>query len=302
MRLHWPRKVRLPVQQQPASTRRRRPAVSSLPLMAHIALLLTVATVVAVGVGALLWVGLGRPALIGPVARPTPSPSGGSPTESVIGATERFDAIKLILTVVGGIGAVVALTVAYRKQRHSEAAEYREDTKLYTDRFGKAADQLGSDKAPVRLAGVYAMAELADDWGDGRQVCIDVLCAYLRMPYTPPPDDQPADEREPAPWAEQREREQEVLARRQERQVGTPGPPHRYPADQQPSTRRSRAGAAGRAGVRDRHWQGRSGGVRAGATHHQAGSAGPGGPRDPGCSRGYDGCERQRDRAAPAPS
>src|SRR5690606_24918371 len=34
--------------------------------------------------------------------------------------------------------------------------------------------------------GVYAMASLADDWEQGRQMCIDVLRAYLRMPYTPP--------------------------------------------------------------------------------------------------------------------
>jgi hypothetical protein len=27
------------------------------------------------------------------------------------------------------------------------------------------------------------MARLADDWDEQRQVCIDVLCAYLRMPY-----------------------------------------------------------------------------------------------------------------------
>src|ERR1044072_3604391 len=40
----------------------------------------------------------------------------------------------------------------------------------------------------MRLAGVYALAGLADDWEDGRQTCIDELCAYLRMPYEPPPD------------------------------------------------------------------------------------------------------------------
>jgi hypothetical protein len=37
--------------------------------------------------------------------------------------------------------------------------------------------------ASVRLAGVYAVAGLADDWIAQRQVCINVLCAYLRMPY-----------------------------------------------------------------------------------------------------------------------
>jgi Pentapeptide repeats (9 copies) len=47
---------------------------------------------------------------------------------------------------------------------------------------------LGSDKpAAVRLAGVYAMAGLADDWEANRQTCVDVLCAYLRMPYEPDP-------------------------------------------------------------------------------------------------------------------
>jgi ABC-type transporter Mla subunit MlaD len=56
------------------------------------------------------------------------------------------------------------------------------------ERFATAARQLGDDKPPaVRLAGVYAMAGLADDWAENRQTCVDVLCAYLRMPYEPDP-------------------------------------------------------------------------------------------------------------------
>ena len=31
------------------------------------------------------------------------------------------------------------------------------------------------------------MAGLADDWQENRQTCVDVLCAYLRMPYEPDP-------------------------------------------------------------------------------------------------------------------
>jgi hypothetical protein len=31
------------------------------------------------------------------------------------------------------------------------------------------------------------MAGLADDWGENRQTCVDVLCAYVRMPYQPDP-------------------------------------------------------------------------------------------------------------------
>ena len=34
------------------------------------------------------------------------------------------------------------------------------------------------------------MAGLADDWEENRQTCVDVLCAYLRMPYEPDPGDE----------------------------------------------------------------------------------------------------------------
>ena len=60
-------------------------------------------------------------------------------------------------------------------------------TRTLNERFATAAEQLGSDKPAVRLAGVYAMAGLADDWEENRQTCVDVICAYLRMPYEPDP-------------------------------------------------------------------------------------------------------------------
>jgi uncharacterized protein YjbI with pentapeptide repeats len=61
-----------------------------------------------------------------------------------------------------------------------EAAERQE-------RFTSIAAQLGNDQPAVRLAGVYAMAGLADEWEANRQICVDVLCAYLRTPYEPDP-------------------------------------------------------------------------------------------------------------------
>jgi uncharacterized protein YjbI with pentapeptide repeats/uncharacterized membrane-anchored protein YhcB (DUF1043 family) len=80
------------------------------------------------------------------------------------------------------------------KQLDRTLAEQRART--LNERFATAAEQLGSDKPPaVRLAGVYAMAGLADDWKENRQTCVDVLCAYLRMPYEPDPgDDAPRPE------------------------------------------------------------------------------------------------------------
>src|SRR5689334_12571378 len=72
-----------------------------------------------------------------------------------------------------------------RNQLDRTLAEQR--TRTLNERFATAAEQLGSDKPAVRLTGVYAMAGLADDWEENRQTCVNVLCAYLRMPYEPDP-------------------------------------------------------------------------------------------------------------------
>jgi hypothetical protein len=82
-----------------------------------------------------------------------------------------------------------------RAARDSQQERELASTRLLNERFTTAAGQLGDDKPAVRLAGVYAMAGLADDWPQQRQTCVDVLCAYLRMPYEPDPGDEapPAD-------------------------------------------------------------------------------------------------------------
>jgi hypothetical protein len=66
-----------------------------------------------------------------------------------------------------GTGGAVALLLTARRQRYTEltlihttsGATERRITELYT----KAADQLGSDKAPVRLAGLHALERLAQN-------------------------------------------------------------------------------------------------------------------------------------------
>ncbi|MCX4546710.1 pentapeptide repeat-containing protein [Streptomyces sp. NBC_01565] len=98
------------------------------------------------------------------------------------------EVIRSVLATLTLAGAVLAGIYAYRKQRLAESDADRADEKQLAERYTTAADQLGHDQAAVRLAGVYAMARLADDWIEQRQVCIDVLCAYLRMPYEPDPE------------------------------------------------------------------------------------------------------------------
>ncbi|WP_226759140.1 hypothetical protein [Arthrobacter sp. SO3] len=87
------------------------------------------------------------------------------------------DLTQFSLVIAAGIGGVVALVVAYRRQQGIELGRFIE-------RFGAAAGQLGHPDVAVRLAGVYAMAGVADDTlGHERQQCIDVLCGYLRLAY-----------------------------------------------------------------------------------------------------------------------
>ncbi|MFF7764298.1 pentapeptide repeat-containing protein [Streptomyces griseorubiginosus] len=114
-------------------------------------------------------------------------------TTARLDASTLFDLVKLSFGVVAGAGALVALVVAYRRQRVDEAGARREATRLHAERFSQAVDKLGSDSPAVRLGGVHALAGLADDapTQDLRQTCIDVLCAYLRLPFSPDPGELP---------------------------------------------------------------------------------------------------------------
>ncbi|CAM3686118.1 pentapeptide repeat-containing protein [Kibdelosporangium persicum] len=136
-----------------------------------------------------------------------------------------LEAIKTAGTIVIGSGGAVALWLAVRRQRTAELAIAQKDRELrqkdldqahtardaverrVTELYTMAAAQLGSEHAHVRIAGIYALERLAQNNPDQRQVIVNVLCAYLRMPHTT--DDTGSTEPDP-------DRE---LRRTQERQV-----------------------------------------------------------------------------------
>lgn len=119
--------------------------------------------------------------------------------------TAQLDAVKVAASIAVGGGGLFALYLAARRQRTQELElDQREraqndlrhdsDARRVTELYAKAGEQLGSDKAPVRLAGLYALERLAQDNPGQRQTVVNVLCAYLRMPFTlpgePPADDE----------------------------------------------------------------------------------------------------------------
>ncbi len=105
---------------------------------------------------------------------------------------DTVSVLQLVFATVAGAGALVALIVAYRRQKIAEADSVHDRIRVFNERFTAIAAQLGDAQPAVRLAGVHAMAGLADDWKQNRQTCVDVLCAYLRLPHDPDPGDSAA--------------------------------------------------------------------------------------------------------------
>ena len=93
--------------------------------------------------------------------------------------------------------AYFALFVGARRQWLSELAHQREERdsvraeedateKRITELYTKAVDQLGSEKAAVRLGGLYSLERVAQSNPAHRQTIVNVICAYLRMPVDIP--------------------------------------------------------------------------------------------------------------------
>jgi len=99
----------------------------------------------------------------------------------------RIEAVRTGMQTAAGVGAGTALLLAFRRQRHQEATskgvEHDANERRVTELYMKAADQLGAEKAPVRLAGLYALERLGKANPEHRQTIVDVICAYLRMPF-----------------------------------------------------------------------------------------------------------------------
>jgi hypothetical protein len=97
-------------------------------------------------------------------------------------AAAQAEAVKTGATIALGTGGAAYLLLAYRRHRLEEVdTRERRITELYTN----AVEQLGHEKAPVRLGALYSLERLAQDNPVHRQTVVDVVCAYLRMPYTP---------------------------------------------------------------------------------------------------------------------
>ena len=133
----------------------------------------------------------------------------------------QLDAIRTAGTIVVGTGGAAALLLAARRQRSTELTladqrvvarqnEFDATERRITELYTKAVEQLGSEAAPVRLGGLYALERLGRNSDTQQETILNVVCAYLRMPL--PAESRSTVDGDEAPSASAR-------ARLEERQV-----------------------------------------------------------------------------------
>ena len=100
-------------------------------------------------------------------------------TDPALSAAEQHKAvadartgITQAFTALGVVGTLIYTMRTFRTNQLSQL----------TGRFESASKQIGDDNAVVRIAGLHAMAQVADLWPAERQSCINVLCAHVRQP------------------------------------------------------------------------------------------------------------------------
>ena len=111
-----------------------------------------------------------------------------------------------ILLATGGLLAILTLGETRRKndidkrknkqEKEKNDKDYRRQVRAERrERYTKAVEQLGDEKAPIRMGGVYTLVGLVDEWLEEEnlseperlkegQVIINNLCAYIRSPFT----------------------------------------------------------------------------------------------------------------------
>ena len=106
-----------------------------------------------------------------------------------------------ILLATGGLLAILTLGETRRKndknnqQKNKHDKDHRRQVRAERrERYTKAVEQLGDEKAPIRMGGVYTLVGLVDEWLEDKnlsddqrlkegQVIINNLCAYIRSPF-----------------------------------------------------------------------------------------------------------------------
>ncbi|MCY7275186.1 MAG: pentapeptide repeat-containing protein [Phormidesmis sp. CAN_BIN44] len=97
-----------------------------------------------------------------------------NPTDA---SKKKFDAsLEVVKAIVGGIGTIATIGGGFFVFRNVQLTQ----TRLTTERFSKAVEQLGSDKIEVRLGGIYALERIAQDSDRDHWTIMEVLTSFIQ--------------------------------------------------------------------------------------------------------------------------
>ncbi|MDA1359750.1 pentapeptide repeat-containing protein [Glycomyces luteolus] len=103
----------------------------------------------------------------------------GTTERDVTITTLRAEVIRNALLVGAGVGALATLIIGIRRQQHSE---FHATQERITELRIKAVEQLGSTNPVVRIGGLHNLERLGEQHKELRQIILDEICAYLRLP------------------------------------------------------------------------------------------------------------------------
>ncbi|MBP2339690.1 hypothetical protein JOF41_005868 [Saccharothrix coeruleofusca] len=98
----------------------------------------------------------------------------------------KAEAVKTGGLAGGSVVALYALWLNDRRRRTEEARHELESDKVADERFARAVELLGDEADQVRVGALHALASLARTTPRYKQTVLDVLCAYLRRPFSHP--------------------------------------------------------------------------------------------------------------------
>jgi uncharacterized protein YjbI with pentapeptide repeats len=90
---------------------------------------------------------------------------------------KKFDAsLEVVKAIVGGVGTVATIGGGFFVFWNVQLTQ----TRLITERFSKAVEQLGSEKIEVRLGGIYALERIAQDSDRDHWTIMEVLTSFIK--------------------------------------------------------------------------------------------------------------------------
>jgi uncharacterized protein YjbI with pentapeptide repeats len=101
---------------------------------------------------------------------------------------DLLSGVGTVATIVGGVSLFFNLWLAERRltldtQKIQQDAEHTE-TRLTSERFSRAMEQLGHESIHVRLGGIYSLEQIAKDSPEDHWTVIEVLSAFIREEAT----------------------------------------------------------------------------------------------------------------------